>query len=296
MDEKDKILGGLFGLACGDALGATLENQNKEEDNQYGYLKEIVGGGIFDLKPGDITDDTLLMLCVANGILKNPENPKENIGEEFIKIYKELMKYAGTTIKCTIEKFLECHSWYDASLHSSEVLNWQAAGNGSLKRSLPVALYYKDYDKMIKITKEQSQLTHRSKVSERACCFYNTLIYFYIKDYEKKEALELSLKDFPEFKEIKNINKHSLNPSAFVVDSLLCSLWSFMNTNSAEDAICEAVNLGGDAGSIGAITGGLAGVYYGYKALPQRWTNIISKKQEIFNTASKIEETILGKV
>ncbi len=52
MDTKTRILGGLFGVACGDALGITLENMDKEEIHKYGYLKEIVGGGVFDLKPG----------------------------------------------------------------------------------------------------------------------------------------------------------------------------------------------------------------------------------------------------
>ncbi|AUN11084.1 ADP-ribosylglycohydrolase [Clostridium botulinum] len=290
MDTKTRILGGLFGVACGDALGITLENMDKEEIHKYGYLKEIVGGGVFDLKPGCTTDDTLMVLCVAKGILNNPEDPQDSIGNEFMKVYQDLMKYGGTTVKCTIEKFLECRDWYEASLHSSEVLSWQTAGNGALKRSLPVALYYKDYDEIIKITKEQSQLTHRSKIGERACLLYNTLIYYYIKGYDKNEALKLALKEFDEFYEITNINKYSLNSSLFVVDSLMCAIWSIMNTTTAEEAICEAVNLGGDAGSIGAITGGLAGVYYGYDALPKKWTDIIDKKQELLDIALKLSE------
>ncbi|MDU6878483.1 ADP-ribosylglycohydrolase family protein [Clostridium tepidum] len=288
MDTKTKILGGLFGVACGDALGITLENMDKEEINNYGYLKEIVGGGIFDLKPGTTTDSTLMMLCVAKGILNNPKDPKDKIGDEFIKVYKDLIKYAGTTVKCTIEKFLECKNWYEASLHSSEVLNWQVAGNGALKRSLPVALYYNNYDEILKITKEQSQLTHRSKIGERACLLYNTLVYYYIKGYDKDEALKIALKNFDEFYKITTINKHSLNSSPFVVDSLMCAIWSIMNTITAEEAICEAVNLGGNSGSIGAITGGLAGVYYGYDALPKKWTNIIDRKQELMDIGLKL--------
>ncbi len=70
----------------------------------------------------------------------------------------------------------------------------------------------------------------------------------------------------------------------------MCAIWSIMNTTTAEEAICEAVNLGGDAGSVGAITGGLAGVYYGYDALPKRWTNIIDKKQELLDIALKLSK------
>ncbi|EJO5348557.1 ADP-ribosylglycohydrolase family protein [Clostridium botulinum] len=290
MDTRTRILGGLFGVACGDALGITLENISKEEFGKYGYLKEIVGGGFFDLKPGCTTDDTLMMVCVAKGILDNPENPKYKIGDEFVKVYNDIMKYGDTTVKCAIEKFLECKNWHEASLHTSEVLSWQAGGNGALKRSLPVALYYKDYDEIIKITKEQCQLTHRSKIGERACLLYNTLIYYYIKGYDKNTALKLTLEEFHEFYEITNINKYSLNSSPFVVDSLMCALWSIMHTTTAEEAICEAVNLGGDARSVGAITGGLAGVYYGYDALPKKWTSILDKKQELLDIGVRLNE------
>lgn len=295
MDTRTRILGGLLGVACGEALGLTLENLNKEEINKYGYLKEIVGGGVFDLKPGCTVDSTLMMLCVAKGILDSPKDPKDKIGDEFIKVYKDLIKYGGVTIKCTIEKFLECKNWHEASLHTSEVLAGQFGGNGNgaLKRSLPVALYYKNYDDIMKMTKEQTQITHRSKINERACCFYNTLIYYYMNKYNKNDALKLALKEFSEFQQIMSINKYTLNSSLFVVDSLICAVWIFMNTNSAEEAICEAVNLSGDAcGSIGAITGGLAGVYYGYSALPKRWTSIIDKKQDLLNISIKLNEDI----
>jgi len=85
MDRYERILGGLFGVACGDALGGTLEFMSKYEiETKYGYLKDIIGGGCWDLKPGEVTDDTMMTIAVAEGILDNPENPIEDIGNTLL--------------------------------------------------------------------------------------------------------------------------------------------------------------------------------------------------------------------
>jgi ADP-ribosylglycohydrolase len=82
MDRYERMLGGLFGVACGDALGGTLEFMSKDEINRkYGYLKEIIGGGCWDLKPGEVTDDTMMTIAVAEGILDNPEKGEFKNGE-----------------------------------------------------------------------------------------------------------------------------------------------------------------------------------------------------------------------
>ena len=63
----------------------------------------------------------------------------------------------------------------------------------------------------------------------------------------------------------------AINPTGFVVDSFRCALHCLYTTHTFEDALIKAVNFGGDADTIGAITGGLAGVLYGFKNIPSRW-------------------------
>lgn len=63
MHRYKQILGGLFGVACGDALGATLEfMSNNEIEIKYGYLKDIIGGGCWNLQPGEVTGDTMMTI------------------------------------------------------------------------------------------------------------------------------------------------------------------------------------------------------------------------------------------
>ena len=58
-------------------------------------------------------------------------------------------------------------------------------------------------------------------------------------------------------------------------------MWSFLTTNTYKDAVLKSVNLGDDTDTVGAITGGLAGIYYGYKAIPDNWVNVLQKKDYI---------------
>jgi ADP-ribosyl-[dinitrogen reductase] hydrolase len=68
MNRLNRIKGGLYGVAIGDALGGTTEFMTRSEvKNKYGYLTEIIGGGVWDLEPGEVTDDTMMTLAVGEG-------------------------------------------------------------------------------------------------------------------------------------------------------------------------------------------------------------------------------------
>jgi hypothetical protein len=70
-------------------------------------------------------------------------------------------------------------------------------------------------------------------------------------------------------------------------------VWCFINSENYKDAVLKAVNLGGDTDTIAALTGGLAGLYYGCKTIPPNWINqivnqeLINKLLEIVNDRNK---------
>jgi len=161
MDRYERILGGLFGVACGDALGGTLEFMSKDEiKRKYGYLKDIIGGGCWDLKPGEVTDDTMMTIAVAEGILDNPENPIDDIGKHFIEWYDSKPRDIGNIIRIALGQYKRSNDWMKTAYYAHQVTGGKSAGNGSLMRCLPVALYYYDVEKMLEITASQSVLTH----------------------------------------------------------------------------------------------------------------------------------------
>ena len=291
MDRYERILGGLFGVACGDALGTTLEfMSNAEIERNYGYLADITGGGYWNQRPGDVTDDTMMTIAVAEGILDNPDRPIESIGHRFIEWYDTKPKYIGNIIRIALSEYKRCNDWVKAACFAHKTTGGMSAGNGSLMRCLPVALYYYDIEKMLDITASQSILTHYDKKATDACLFYNLLVYDYLNDRPKEPVIRKHIKNYPEYKLVFDLKKEELKPTGYVFDTLICALWCFINTSTFEDAVCEAANLGGDADTVAAITGGLAGVYYGYNAIPERWKEKILVKDRLI----KISEQISG--
>ena len=67
------------------------------------------------------------------------------------------------------------------------------------------------------------------------------------------------------------------------------SLWCVFNTTNYKDAVLKAVNLGDDANTVGAITGGLAGIIYGYDTIPSEWLEVLAKKDDIIELANKLD-------
>ncbi|NMM62894.1 ADP-ribosyl-[dinitrogen reductase] hydrolase [Clostridium sp. P21] len=296
MKKEARILGGLFGVACGDALGGTLEFLSKREGKEeYGYLKEIVGGGVWNLKPGEVTDDTMMTIAVACGILQNPKDPLKNIGENFIDWYDGNPKDVGNTVKLAMEGYKRYNSWKKAATYAHKQLDGHTAGNGTLMRCIPAALYYDDLKKIIKVSREQSMLTHYDEKAAEACELYNTIVYRYMNGEEKMKVIEEETTKYQDYEDITSTAKIELNPSGYVVDTLQCALWCFINNGNSEDVICEAVNLYGDPDTIGAIAGGLAGVYYGINDIPERWREKILVKDKLKEIAKKMQEKAIKK-
>lgn len=289
MDRYNRILGGLFGVACGDALGGTLEFLTQDEGlKTYGYLKEIIGSGCWDLEPGEVTDDTIMTIAVAEGILENPENPILCIGDRFMTWYYSNPKDIGNIIEIALEEYDRNKDWTRTAIVAHEYNDGRSAGNGSLMRCVSVALFYENINKMVEVTEQQSKMTHFDEKATRACVLYNKLVNKYLNNEFKIPAVRDVMKEFPEYNSIFQFKKEDLKPTGYVVDTLMCALWCFINTTNFEDAVCEAVNLCGDADTIGAITGGLAGVYYGYDSMPERWREKILVKDRLLDISNRI--------
>jgi ADP-ribosyl-[dinitrogen reductase] hydrolase len=83
-----------------------------------------------------------------------------------------------------------------------------------------------------------------------------------------------------------------LNSEGYVIDTLEASLWCLLNTHSYAEAVLAAVNLGEDTDTTGAVTGGLAGIYYGYDSIPPDWLREIARRDEIIALAARFEASL----
>jgi ADP-ribosyl-[dinitrogen reductase] hydrolase len=276
----DKIKGALFGLAIGDALGGTTEFLTKKEiQKKYGMVKEIIGGGVWSLEKGETTDDTAMTLAVARGVLKNPDDPIEAIGEEFLKWYHSNPKDIGNIIRVVMG--LHKGNWFEtAKIAHNQYLGKMSAGNGSLMRCLPVALAYQDINKVEEITRNQSKMTHYDSLADEACIIYNRIAYHVLHGKELKDAIRDEIKGTSYEKALSG-EEPACQPSGFVGDTMHWVLYWLINRDSYADVVVGAANEGYDSDTVAAIAGGLAGLACGYEALPKEYYESLLNKQEL---------------
>jgi ADP-ribosyl-[dinitrogen reductase] hydrolase len=165
----DRIRGALYGVACGDALGAPLEFLNAESIwQQHGYVREMIGGGWLNVKPGEVTDDTQMTVAVARGIVEQPHDPIPAIGRHFVEWYASRPKDVGATCSSAISKAVSSASdkeaptagdWIDAALWTDQIMGGKSAGNGSLMRTAYIGLYCVDENDAYNIAGAISKMT-----------------------------------------------------------------------------------------------------------------------------------------
>lgn len=283
-DLLDKIKGGIYGVAVGDALGGTTEFMSvREVKARYGYLTEIIGGGAWRLEPGEVTDDTMMTLCVAEGILAKPDDPLAAIGEQFMNWYQTRPKDIGNIIRHTFEHVAD--SWFEAA-YVTHIEMGQSAGNGSLMRCLPVALAYTDWKDIERVSHMQSKMTHYDERCNEACILYNRIAFRLLQGEKLKEVIHQELIGT----EYENMLTEEPNCSAngFVVHTFRWVLHILLQASDFSEVVQKAANLGDDSDTIGAIAGGLAGIYYGYAEIPAKYAEAILIKERLDEIAVRL--------
>lgn len=283
---QNRIQGALFGLAIGDALGGTTEFMSPFQiKEQYGQLTELIGGGVWHLEPGETTDDTAMTIAVAKGILAAPEDPIPPIGEEFLVWWRTVPKDVGTIISTVFKEYRG--DWKESAKAAHHKLGGKSAGNGSLMRCLPVALAYSNKDKMELVTIEQSKMTHYDTLADEACLLYNRIAYRVLKDENLMSAIQHEVKG-TRYEEVLHRKPPQVAPDGFVVNTLLWVLHLLLTSANFEEVVVRAANNGFDSDTVGAIAGGLAGLYYGFEALPERYVSAILRKKELLDITERL--------
>ncbi|UUZ81493.1 ADP-ribosylglycohydrolase family protein [Paenibacillus sp. P26] len=286
MKLYDKIKGGLYGVAVGDALGGTTEFMTRQEiQRKYGYLTEIIGGGVWDLDPGEVTDDTMMTLCVAEGILENPQEPKQAIGDKFLDWYQSDPKDIGNIIRRVLSTYRG--DWFEAAFLADLDLG-QSAGNGSLMRRLPIGLIYSNLPDIEKMSRVQSKMTHYDERCNEACEIYNRIVFRLLNGENLTEAIKREILG-TDYEDVL-AKEPGCEPSGFVVHTFRWVLYILLNTGSFSEAVQQAANLGGDTDTIAAIIGGLAGVFYGFEGIPSHYSGVIIIKERLDRLSVQIME------
>ena len=269
---RQRARAAFVGMAIGDALGATVEFMTPSEiAAQYGVFREIIGGGWLRLKPGQITDDTEMALCIARAVVKSNGWSREAIAREFAAWLKSRPVDCGDTCRKGIRSFM-LHGTLEVPYNE-----WDG-GNGAVMRMLPPALLsFPDGGLLKKYALEQARLTHHQVQSDAGCLCIGNMLHLILQGASKNrlrkevDALVASHKQF-------GFDPYRKLATAYVADTLATVFHHFFRGRDFEECLVGTVNQGGDADTTGAICGMLAGGYYGIDGIPKRWQKKLDRR------------------
>ncbi|MFN2374110.1 MAG: ADP-ribosylglycohydrolase family protein [Cyclonatronaceae bacterium] len=298
----------LFGVAVGDALGVPVEFRSREEIRRD-PVTDLRGYGTYNLPPGTFSDDSSLTFCLAEALTGGYD--LHAIARNFVK-WKEENYWTARGVM------------FDIGIATSQAISRLAAGvrpdtaggtdetsngNGSLMRIVPLLFYIRGMpaERRFEITREVSSLTHGHIRSVIACFYYlefARLLFDGAGLFEAYRTLQATIPEFLEsvpvdpaetalFGRLLQGNIHELPEDAiqstgYVLHTLEASVWCLLTTGSYRDAVLKAVNLGTDTDTTGAVTGGLAGLYYGLEHIPAEWMQQLARHDDIENLAERL--------
>ena len=300
----------LLATATADALGVPVEFKPRE-DLQQNPVTDMREFGTYKQPKGTWSDDTSLMLCLAESIVEGLDLQK--LAQKFIAWRNDNYWTArgwvfdiGIGTRIAIER-LEKGTPPELAGGFDEMDN----GNGSLMRILPLVLYIKDLDidQRYEWTKKVSSLTHAHVRSVMACFYYlefakkivegkdkfqayTELQSEMITHFEKREINTLEIQKFSRLltEDISNLNETDIHSRGYVIYTLEASIWCILTTSNYKEAVLKAVNLGEDTDTTGAITGGLAGLIYGLESIPKNWLEVVARKADLVDLAQRFEK------
>ncbi|MFL6601879.1 MAG: ADP-ribosylglycohydrolase family protein [Steroidobacteraceae bacterium] len=298
----DRYRGALLGLACGDAVGTTVEFRAR---GSFPRVTDMVGGGPFDLKPGQWTDDTSMALCLAESLVRKGAFDPADQMTRYVNwwtwgYYSSTGECfdIGSTVRRALERFQQTGEPFAGSTDP------YSAGNGSLMRLAPVVLFgFPEEDRIAQLAGDSSRTTHGASEAVECCRLFGVLLGKALRGEPKnnlKESSSLRLTEAAviSIAEASYLHKRvqDICGSGYCVASLEAALWCFHQTATFEDAVLEAANLGDDADTTGAIVGQIAGAHYGVEAIPTRWREKLSHVGEIDGLARALHELATTRV
>ena len=318
---RDRARGALLGLAVGDALGTTLEFETRDRNPLH---TEMVGGGPFGLASGEWTDDTAMALALADSLIACRGFDARDLMSRFVGWWRNGAYSCTATcfdIGITTREALARYERTGEIFAGSTTP--QTAGNGSLMRLAPVALFALNNPGLAdQIARGQSRTTHGAPEAVDACAYFIQLLRLAILGEKNPLCARLVIdRDTDGLRPRRFIegtdgnicrrtwtgepaveaiaagawrakSRAEVRSTGCVIDTLEAALWSVVSTNSFEEALILAVNLAHDADTVGAVTGQLAGAIYGASAIPTRWLAPLAWRERIITVADGLVDRI----
>ncbi len=290
----DRFRGCLLGLAAADAVGTTVEFKRR---GSFQPVTDMVGGGPFNLEPGQWTDDTSMALCLATSLIECRGFDTKDQMDRYVRWSED--GYLSSNGECfdiggTVSRALARYRRTGQAFAGST--DPQQAGNGCIMRLAPVPMwFYPDLEAMERYSAESSRTTHGTAECLDACRLLARILYRALKGQPKEDVLfaDAGFSGAPKVEAIargtyRDKSRDVIRGSGYVVDCLEAALWCVWTTDTFEAAVLEATNLGDDADTTAAVAGQVAGALYGVEGIPARWREKVAMRDLIVALADNL--------
>ncbi len=298
----------LFGVAVGDALGVPVEFKSRDAIWRKPVV-DMIGYGTYNQPPGTFSDDSTMTFCLAEAltgeftIYRVAQYFVDWVQHNYWTAHNEVFDI-GIATRRAIDRLV---NGIEPELAGG--MGEDSNGNGSLMRILPLVFYTADMpvEERFRLTKQVSSITHAHIRSVIACFYYLEFARLLLKGNDKFAAYKTLQTELPPFFQSLSLNpkevamldrllkgdieqqsEADIFSSGYVIHTLEASIWCLLKTDSYQAATLKAVNLGFDTDTTGAVTGGLAGLLYGFAAIPPEWVTQMARKDDINDLAMRL--------
>jgi ADP-ribosyl-[dinitrogen reductase] hydrolase len=284
-------------MACGDALGRPVEFESPETiRSRHGRVTEMLAEGTHRQPAGTITDDTELGLCIARSLVAHEGFVPAAVADRFVEWYNSDPFDVGRLTASALRRLDAGGSWETVGIEDWKHLpEGQNAGNGSVMRCAPYGVAFAaDESALVTASRVSSALTHADLRCQWSCVVLNATIAGLLRDAERPlaDAIDVAAQApdavLEAARSVEAVLSGEADPDnlelengGYVVTTLQAGLFCGLTAETAADAIVDAVMLGGDTDTIGAVAGAVAGARFGADALPKRWLRAIDESDEL---------------
>ncbi|ADL52692.1 ADP-ribosylation/Crystallin J1 [Clostridium cellulovorans 743B] len=295
--RKERIIGGIWGLLVGDAVGVPYEFNNAEILRELLYIDIEPPRGFAktyeNVETGTWSDDGAQALCLLDSLLSKGKMDINDFAERLLNWYEKGLWAVDNRVFDIGIQTAEALRAYKRGVSplNSGMIRPNGKGNGALMRVLPLAIWHKGTDEqLVEDAHLQTLVTHGNRCNGVCCALYCLWARRILNGLEIEEAyidaVDVLRSIYEEGSEFRNELEYVIKPdeepigkgSGYVVDSLK-SVRMVLKSKTYEEVIINAILLGDDTDTTACIAGGLAGLSYGIKAIPERWLNHMRGKE-----------------
>lgn len=300
--DLDKARGALLGLAVGDALGAAVEFKRP---GSFEPLSDMIGGGVFNLEPGEWTDDTSMALCLAESLVERGRFDPGDQMAHYVRWFQDghlsVKGYCfdiGVTTRQALSRYESSREPYSGPTDAD------SAGNGSIMRLAPMAVAFAhDPKEAVRLSGESSRTTHGALDCIEACRYMSAVIVGALNGHSKEDLVSPYFSPTPEIWTQEPLRgavagvaagsflerqPPEIRGTGYVVDTIEAAMWAFAHTDDFDTGALAVVNLGDDADTTGAVYGQIAGAFYGAAGIRASWLEMLAMRDVIEDLAIRL--------